>query len=394
MNLIMDEINMKYFHPRQTEEERHEYPITDQSTMHAIEWYEVERKLVAESLQKRRTARIDRTKPPIHDTSIIEELRRTNRYASRVDNEENTNVEEVGHHQNDEGKHKLNQAKSDHCGYHAKDAFKSNPSFYPLKHMINNDSVIVITGILGRIGFHLALKLASCNVKVIIAIDGMYPNDPPYRLRQLQQLAHLYAKVPNLNKPFIMTYEGINPKVTYHSSFQKMMNDLNGELDFGVFQPTHIVHLSNAEMNNSESHDTDGIFHLRQSLIGLEQLLASFSQVKSDLQFILASSTAVVHGDDEEYIISDDVVSKKKIFQATKEMEETMLKLFAKTYSRTVLILRLPTVYGPWGKLGDSDYDMVSVATTHWGRKGMTKQILDDNMYLLHVDGMYAYFSL
>ena len=129
-------------------------------------------------------------------------------------------------------------------------------------------------------------------------------------------------------------------------------------------------------------------------MIGLEQLLASFSQVKSDLQFILASSTAVVHGDDEEYIISDDVVSKKKIFQATKEMEETMLKLFAKTYSRTVLILRLPTVYGPWGKLGDSYYDMVSVATTHWGRKGMTKQILDDNMYLLHVYGMYAYFSL
>jgi nucleoside-diphosphate-sugar epimerase len=353
-----------------------------------MKWFEVERVKATESLQRRRIARINRTRPPVLGPSNIEELRATYRYTPNSYHKGKQNADDHNYHKKDEAKYEHYQEKRDYCGHHAENAFATYPSFYdPLKHMINEDSVIVITGILGRIGFHLALKLSSCNAKVIVAIDRMYPNDPPYRLRQLQQLAHLFAKVPHLNKPFILTYDGINPKNNYHPSFEKIINELNGELDFGVFQPTHIVHLANAEMNIYDSGDSDGIYEFRQSLIGLEQLLASFSQVDTDLHFILASSI-LVHEDHQEYIMRDDVISKKKIFQASKEMEETMVKLFAETYNQhTVLILRLPKIYGPWGKLGNFDYDIVSVATSNWGTEGMTKIVSDESMSLLYIDG-------
>lgn len=389
MNLILND-QQKYIVIREENEERHEGSIIDQATLNAMKWFGLERNKAIESLQRRRIARINRTRPPMLGQSNIEELRATYRYTPNSYHKEDQNADEHTYHKKDEERHEHHQEKRDYCaGHHAKNAFATSyPSFYPLKHMINEDSVIVITGILGRIGFHLALKLSSCNAKVIVAIDGMYPNDPPHRLRQLQQLAHLFAKVPHLNKPFILTYDGINPKHNYHPSFETIINEFNGEIDFGVFQPTHIVHLTNAEMNISDSGDSDGIYEFRQSLIGLEQLLASFSQVNSDLHFILASST-LVHEDHQEYIMRNDVISKKKIFQASKEMEETMVKLFAEMYNQhTVLILRLPTIYGPWGKLGNFDYDMVSAATSNWGTEGrVTKMVSDESMNLLYIDG-------
>jgi nucleoside-diphosphate-sugar epimerase len=52
------------------------------------------------------------------------------------------------------------------------------------------------------------------------------------------------------------------------------------------------------------------------------------------------------------------------------------------------VILRLPIVYGPWGKPGSFDYDLSQTAIRHWHDKGTVERELGSQSILLMLTGL------
>lgn len=290
------------------------------------------------------------------------------------------------------------------CGIDAQNAFSANPSSYPDIHAVNEDSVVLITGILGRIGFHLALKLATqCNAQVLIGVDSIYPNDSKYKLQLLQKLSTLYSQLPNFKEPFFVTFDGINPKQCRH--FEDLMDDKTGDFDYATFaKPTHVVHLISAEEDSYLTRDNsiggdspynsnDGLFGLRQSLVATEQLLNSLGYGTSQLHFTFVSDVDVLKLREKGLADHWSANSHAKkhhrgMFTATKFMEEVLLHLYAeKLKNHSFVILRLPIVYGPGGKPGSFDHDLAQKAISHWHDKGTMDRELGSQSILLQLTG-------
>lgn len=282
------------------------------------------------------------------------------------------------------------------CGIDAQNAFVANPSFYPDIHTINEDSVILITGILGRIGFHLALKLATqCNAQVLIGVDSIYPNDTKHKLQLLKKLSTLYSQLP-MKDPFIVTLDGLNPNPRRHHyqhyHFENLFDRKTGEFDYASFaKPTHVVHLLSAEQDAYLTHDdtiggdlpyasNGGLFGLRQSLLATEQLLHNLGHggtISQQLHFTFVSDVDVLKLGDKRPIdhLQRQGSAKKSndiLFPCTKFMEEILLHSYAAKFKtdRSLIVLRFPTVYGPWGKAGSFDHDLAKKAIRHWHDKG------------------------
>lgn len=279
------------------------------------------------------------------------------------------------------------------CSIAAQTAAKRYPHLYPDVHTINENSVVLISGILSRIGFHLALKLATeCNVKNIIGIDPMLPNTKQNRMKILDQLHALYKVVPKLQKNLILPYAGFNPKDVYNHHHAKYMKEENGEIDFSSFEPTHVVHLASTDAYRSSSLDGSDsvylestanethtnerfgnhIFGLRQSLAGIDHLLSSLisdrSTQDSPIHFTFVSGL-------QSSTMENGTKAKASFFEKsstfrlkTKQMEETILEMYKKESieNDAFVTLRFPYVYGPWGREGDIDYDIAEIAVKHW----------------------------
>jgi len=93
---------------------------------------------------------------------------------------------------------------------------------------LNNDSKIVITGILHPLGVSLALRLhLECHVEKIIGVDALLPNTRHVRMKQMDSYSLLQKYIPNLPK-LIVPELGVP------------MDDL-----LKIHKPTHVVHLAN-----------------------------------------------------------------------------------------------------------------------------------------------------
>jgi hypothetical protein len=84
------------------------------------------------------------------------------------------------------------------CGTFTKTASKLYPNLY--RNPLNHTSVVILSGILSPLGFHLAHALKACNVSKIIGIDPMLPNNYNHRMQQLNYMNNLY-KIDSLHAP-------------------------------------------------------------------------------------------------------------------------------------------------------------------------------------------------
>ncbi len=305
------------------------------------------------------------------------------------------------HHNNYGGKedseNKMNEKRDSPCGLSAQTASTKYPFLYPDIHSINEKSVVLITGILSRTGFHLALKLATeCNVQTIIGLDPMIPNNVPNRIKIIDQLSKLYNSTPKLQQNLIIPYSGFSPKEGYKSRFEKFTSEETGELDFSLLELTHVVHLlsiddySNSALEGSDSpyimtsnqggeeQVGNHMFGLRQSLVGIDHLLSTLTSGRKDspvhFTFVSDIDLQPPHGWRD---MENDIRSTSKL------MEEVLLQMhFRESRSDAFVTLRLPFIYGPWGKSGSVDYDLAEVAVKNWNDKRLLESDSNENIVL------------
>eukprot|EP00557_Chaetoceros_sp_GSL56_P010915 CAMPEP_0176485668 /NCGR_PEP_ID=MMETSP0200_2-20121128/5158_1 /TAXON_ID=947934 /ORGANISM="Chaetoceros sp., Strain GSL56" /LENGTH=963 /DNA_ID=CAMNT_0017882319 /DNA_START=538 /DNA_END=3429 /DNA_ORIENTATION=+ len=248
------------------------------------------------------------------------------------------------------------------CGIEAQNPdFFDNLMSFPLEWAMNQNSVVLITGILSRIGFHLALKLAAeCKVQVVIGVDAIYSNEYTSKLQQLEQIKLLYAQVSQLKKPLMVAFDGIHPKQSRRPTIKTyLFNEITGEFDFEEsVVPTHVLHVLSSEKSSFQILDRavdDDLFLLRQSLTATEQLLTTLG-ASSKVHFTFVSRIGAL-----------DNSEGKDLFQTTKMMEEILLQYYSKRLSiSSFVVLRIPTIYGPWGRPGSIDFDLTQQVILSW----------------------------
>lgn len=273
------------------------------------------------------------------------------------------------------------------CGMEAQHSFiLENLLSFPSEREINQDSVVLITGILSRVGFHLALKLATqCNVKVMIGIDAINYNEYGSNFQQLQQIKLLYTQARQLKKPLLVAFDGINPKQYQHSSVKSyLFNEKTGDFDLEENTvPTHVLHVLSSEKVSFNFIDpgfhkkNGGLFLLRQSLTATEQLLATLG-ASSDVHFTFVSSSEALN------MFHHRTYEEKDLFQTTKLMEEIMIYYYSKRLpSSSFVILRVPTIYGPWGRPGSFDFDSIQKAMVVWNEMNLASMQLETSDSIL-----------
>jgi len=370
-------------------------PVHSDAAKQNLDYYSSERFTSSgKAIKDRHEARRTRTRPPSWGASandIVEYNAVVKPYEFEFLQEMETNLGDLKTHTDT----KDNDAQDSltRCGINTQNAFLANPLLYPDMHSVNKDSVVLITGILGRLGFHLALKLATqCNVKVMIGVDPLFPNESVHKLQLLEQISILYTQVSEFKRPLIMAFDGVNPLPRYHTSFKgaKFMNGMSGDFDYSAYvSPTHVVHLLSAEehayLSIDAALDSGGLFGLRQSLVATEQLLTNLGTSHLHFTFVsdvdvlsLASSNADGNHD------SQMKQTHRGMHTATKLMEEILMQPYAENLDDyTFVTLRMPALYGPWGKIGDFDHDLAKKAVTHWHDKGTMDRDLDSNESML-----------
>jgi len=266
----------------------------------------------------------------------------------------------------------------------------------------------------------------------MIGVDPLIPNTKINRIHALKQISILYQNIPKFQRPLIMTYAGLNPKNVYHLNHVDYMSNDTGEIDYSKWNPTHVIHvISNYDYDGYESlldddadNDNDNtrskdkdftleddgntpIFGLRQSLTGIDQLLSTLSKnSESTFHFTLISDfnilsdslvdntaaslekskgqDSMIDNNREGRIVADEY---SKFHIVTKLMEEVLLQFYARNelsnHNNTFVTLRLPFVYGPWGKQGSIDYELAEKAVKHWNDEVKMKRTSDKDESVL-----------
>lgn len=207
--------------------------------------------------------------------------------------------------------------------------------------------VVLITSILSQLGFNLALKLLTqCRVNVV-GMDSMYSNDDIQKLELLRRLAILQSY--GMSKPLVVSFDGLSPKES------EFLDEETGDFNIIDFaRPTHVVHIVTENMYNTNfqhqdknsSTSTDDLFEMRQRLVAIEQLM-------SKLEFSSKVQITIVH---------DSANPKRKLYDAIKEMEQVVINTLAERSSfsnHTIVSLNFPTIFGPLGRAGSLDYNLV-----------------------------------
>ncbi len=205
--------------------------------------------------------------------------------------------------------------------------------------MANNK--ILLTGIAGFIGFHLARKIIQQTTFDIIGIDNL--NDYYDRKLKLDRLRELGLKVPGDSK---INQSCSTNRIQFHhlsieeydSLFEIMKNT----------QPVIVIHL--AAQAGVRYSIVNPHAYAQSNLVGflnMQEVCSTFP-----VQHFLYASSSSVYGMNEKvpYSEADPVEKPISIYAATKRANELMAFTYSHLYKVPATGLRFFTVYGPWGR--------------------------------------------
>uniref|UniRef100_A0A7S3QAK6 Uncharacterized protein n=1 Tax=Chaetoceros debilis TaxID=122233 RepID=A0A7S3QAK6_9STRA len=369
-------------------------PVYSEATKRTMQYYESEdADVVKMEMKARREARARRVRPPPPPQEAIVQYGFDFLDIATTSNEN----EESSSSSKNISIHHLTSTTATHdlpkrCGLEFQSLFSENSSDFPPTNSIHKDSVVLITGILSQLGFHLALKLATaCDVKIMIGVDS-YATDQIYRERMLEQITLFYSQVPSLRTPLILSPMGAVPNAIQHRYYEDFVNTFTGELEFSsTVIPTHIVHIgsrdelsfhadsssngnsdskpnSNSDSAHSSGSSNGSLYWLRHSLIMTEQILSHLDRISSPVHVTFVSDVDVMTlNGDSLHPINPSFEKNKYFSSTTKLMEELIVQSYAtRLDNHHFVTLRLPQLFGPWGKPGAFDYDIAQTAIMHW----------------------------
>ena len=188
---------------------------------------------------------------------------------------------------------------------------------------------ILITGVAGFIGFHVAEDLLKLNSSKIFGIDNLNSYyDQKLKLNRIKYL----KKIDKLNKFKFLKVDISNKKQL--DKLKKYKIDI-------------IIHLAaQAGVRHSIKKPQD---YVKNNLLGFFNIL-DFSK-SMHIQHLLFASTSSVYGN-ENRKCSENFSCNTPIqfYAATKKSNEVMAYSYSAIYKLPCTGLRFFTVYGPWGR--------------------------------------------
>lgn len=186
---------------------------------------------------------------------------------------------------------------------------------------------ILITGVAGFIGFHLAENLLRKSISVV-GIDSLNSYyDPKLKLARLSQLTRL--------DKFTFFALNITNKAETDELFEQYRFDI-------------VINLA-AQAGVRYSIEKP-YKYVDSNLIGFINILEACRNYKVN-NLIYASSSSV-YGDSKTipFSVNDDTSMPKSLYAATKKSNELMAYTYSELYGIKSIGLRFFTVYGPWGR--------------------------------------------
>jgi len=184
---------------------------------------------------------------------------------------------------------------------------------------------VLITGVVGFIGYSLAIKLLNenCHVIGVDNFDDYYSTKlKKKRLSQLKKYSRFQIKVFNIEK-----YESFNIIKKYNFD--------------------HIFHLAaQAGVRYSAINPNK---YIKTNILGTINLFkfASTKKIKS----IFFASSSSVYGDSKNFPLKEnDKLYPKNIYATSKVINEITAKSFSENYNMKIFGLRFFTIYGEWGR--------------------------------------------
>jgi len=186
---------------------------------------------------------------------------------------------------------------------------------------------ILITGVAGFIGYHLAEKLLSKNYQ-IIGIDNLNDYYDPI------------LKQDRLN----------NLKKFSNFEFHKIDFIQNNELTsiFNNNQFNQVIHLG-AQAGVRYSI-TNPQFYIDTNITGFLNILENCNNY--NVENIIYASSSSIYGDNNDLPFSENDKTEKQIsmYGVSKKTNELMAHTYSNLYGLKTIGLRFFTVYGPWGR--------------------------------------------
>ncbi|MCF6359298.1 MAG: NAD-dependent epimerase/dehydratase family protein [Cyclobacteriaceae bacterium] len=201
---------------------------------------------------------------------------------------------------------------------------------------------ILITGVAGFIGFHLAKKLASEGNDVIglDSINDYY--DKNLKFDRLLELGIYQKRI--INTELIDSSKYPNFKfIKLDIENKPMLDNLFSSEKFDI-----IINLA-AQAGVRYSIESPDVY-MRSNIMGFYNLLEA-SRNNPVKHFVFASSSSV-YGDSNEVPFKESAVVDRPIslYAATKKSGELMAFTYSSLYNIPLTGLRFFTVYGPWGR--------------------------------------------
>lgn len=203
---------------------------------------------------------------------------------------------------------------------------------------------ILVTGIAGFIGFHIAKKLVDTGHNVI-GIDN---------LNTYYSVALKYDRLKELGVILNEALKSDNPVKSkiYGDKLQFIKIDVsNRNAMEQLFQIHHfdtVCHLA-AQAGVRYSLENPHAY-VQSNIVGFMNLLENCRQ--KDISHLIYASSSSVYGQSDTVPFSTKAVTDKpiSIYAATKKSNELMAHTYSHLYDLQTTGLRFFTVYGPWGR--------------------------------------------
>jgi UDP-glucuronate 4-epimerase len=201
---------------------------------------------------------------------------------------------------------------------------------------------ILITGVAGFIGFHLAKSLAEEGAEVvgIDSLNDYYPVSLKYaRLAQL-----------GINEEEIVQEHIVRSSKYAGLSFLHLSIDDREQLE-KLFCSEHFNIVMNLAAQAGVRYSIENPYaYIKSNVVGFVNLLECVR--KHPVQhFVYASSSSVYGGNTKTPFSEDDAVNNQvSVYAVSKRSDELMAGVYSKLYAIPTTGLRFFTVYGPWGR--------------------------------------------
>lgn len=186
---------------------------------------------------------------------------------------------------------------------------------------------VVVTGVAGFIGFHVASRLLA-EGRPVLGIDNMMPGyDPVLKQARLARLRNLPG------------FDFVQADIADAAALSALF-DRRG--------PETVVHLA-GQAGVRQSIDNPGIY-VSSNLVGFANILECCRRVGT--RHLVYASTSSVYGASGRlpYSTHDPADHPVSLYAATKRANELMAHSYAHLFGLPVSGLRFFTVYGPWGR--------------------------------------------